>query len=126
MLFHFYFLCTPTQSNTLLFSALGVPGMCLHVLVNNRWTTTLNHEPQTTTKTTTSLLHDVRPLVNEQDYDENDQDMDTEAYPVNVIDNHPLIDCGGGGGGIDEETERSTLLGQSVMASRPGKYSFQC
>lgn len=49
--------------------------------------------------------------------------MDTETYPVNVIDNHPLIDCGGGGGGVDEETERTTLLGQSMISSRPGKLS---
>lgn len=64
-----------------------------------------------------------------QDYDENDPDGDTETYPVNVIEQHPLIDCGGrgtggagGGGGGDEETERTTLLGQSMLgASRPGK-----
>lgn len=54
-----------------------------------------------------------------QDYDDNDPDMDTETYPVNGIDHHPLIDCGGGGGG-EEETERTTLLGQSLLPSRPG------
>lgn len=61
-----------------------------------------------------------------KDYDENDQDVDTETYPVN----HPLIENGGGqvngangggGGACDEETERTTLLGQSMSASRPGK-----
>lgn len=52
-------------------------------------------------------------LVCVQDYDENDQDVDTETYPVNVIDHqhHSLID--------GEETERTTLLGQSMLASRP-------
>lgn len=49
-----------------------------------------------------------------QDYDENDQDIETETYPV---DNHPLIDCG-----ADDETERTTLLGQSLLTTaRPGK-----
>lgn len=55
-----------------------------------------------------------------KDYDENDQDADTETYPGHVIENHPLIDCGGGGA-ADEETERTTLLGQSMLASRAGK-----
>lgn len=60
-----------------------------------------------------------------QDYD--DQDVDTETYPVNVIERHPLIECGGGGigGGVnDEETERTTLLGQSMMGQRQGKCVF--
>ena len=74
-------------------------------------------DPTQRTQTTRSVLV--------QDYD--DQDVDTETYPVNVIERHPLIECGGGGigGGVnDEETERTTLLGQSMMGQRQGKCVF--
>lgn len=70
--------------------------------------------------TKTNTIHDQHYKTTPQDYDDNDPDMDTETYPVNGIDHHPLIDCAGGGGGGEEETERTTLLGQSMLASRPG------
>lgn len=54
--------------------------------------------------------------------------MDTETYPGGshvIVDDGPGgVAGGGGGGGASEEveTERTTLLGQSMLASqRPGK-----